>query len=94
MAQCSHRDQRLDCGQLCCEPLPAITGVVTGEQFRTGGNHYGACIIDSDLPHHDVKLRGQALLQTHPCSPPSSLRYRAAFAPWRQLGGGPAAAAV
>src|SRR5262245_23539613 len=28
------------------------------------------------------------------CSPPSSLRYRAASAPWRQLGGGPAAAAV
>ena len=28
------------------------------------------------------------------CSPPSSLRYRAALAPWRQLGGGPAAASV
>ena len=85
VAQCSHCDQGLDCGQPLCQPLPAIAGVVAGEQFRAGRNKHAAGVIHSDLPHHHVKLGGRPRSRRTQCSPPSSLRYRAALAPWRQL---------
>ena len=66
MVQCSHGDQGLDRGQPFCQPLPAIAGVMAGEQFRAGRNKHAAGVIHSDLPHHHVKLRGQAPLQAPP----------------------------
>ena len=62
VVQCSHCDQCLDRGQPFCQSLPAIAGVMAGEQFRTCRNKHAAGIIHSDLPYHHVKLWGQALL--------------------------------
>jgi hypothetical protein len=56
VAQGLHCDQCLDHGQPFCQPLPAIAGVMAGEQFRAGRNKHAAGLIHSDLPYHHVKL--------------------------------------